>query len=73
MPPDERYLIVILKFYFGILSPRSRKILKMKICDRMTHEEIGRHLGVNRETVRRIEVKALKDCVEYIDEINNII
>ena len=51
------------------LSPRERKIIKMRFGldggDVHTLEEVGREFGVTRERIRQIEAKTLEKLKEH--------
>lgn len=42
------------------LEPRTRAILRARLLDEITLEEIGKHFGITRERVRQIEKKAIE-------------
>lgn len=65
--PEKQLIIsdtqVAVRRHLNSLSPREERILRQRFgigCDEHTLEEVGQHLGVTRERVRQIEVKALK-------------
>lgn len=49
-----------------ILSPRERKVLKMRFGEGKTLAEIAEQLCVTRERVRQIEAKALRKLKQEV-------
>ena len=49
-----------------ILSPRERKVLKMRFGEGMTLAEIAERLCVTRERVRQLEAKALRKLKQEV-------
>ena len=44
----------------ALLTPREKKVIKMRFYNEMTYEEVGKEFDVTRERIRQIESKALR-------------
>lgn len=51
------------------LHPRSREVLHLRFWERQTLRQIGEHLGIGRERVRQIELKALAKLRGLLGEV----
>ena len=55
-------------FFFsrkGVLAPRDFKILKERIIDSKTLQELAKILGISKERVHQLEAKALEKIKRY--------
>ena len=50
----------IRKSGYSKLLPREKKVLRMRVKDRMSREEVGKEFGVTRERIRQWETKAFE-------------
>lgn len=54
-----------------LLPERDRIVIKMRFgigCEKLTLDEVGRELGVTKERIRQLEVRALRDLKEFAEE-----
>lgn len=68
---DEDYHLHVRRL-LGDLEPRERLVLMLRFgflgSDPMTLRELGRHLGLSRERVRQIELRALRRLRELLED-----
>jgi len=71
--PDFLKLILKNVRMFGALSQREQLILTQYYVGKKTYEEIGLEMGLSRERVRQIKLRALSKLSELQQHIEEIL
>ena len=63
----ETTLLLFLESSFNQLNYREQKVMKLRLVDRLTYEDVGKEFGVTRERVKQIEAKAIRKIKSLFD------
>jgi|10_taG_2_1085330.scaffolds.fasta_scaffold136525_2 DNA-directed RNA polymerase sigma subunit (sigma70/sigma32) len=63
----KKTLLLFLESAFSQLNHMEEKLMKLRLVDRLSYDEVGKEFGVTSERIKQVEAKAIRKIKSLFD------